>query len=151
VTTTDANVYLERINRADFCGGIRQCNGASVETAFENLIRQEGPSEPTRENKISMARRVIGVANGNMVEAIRLISVNRGLDPRHYSLFAFGGGGGLHACSLAIELGMKEVIVPRMSSVFSAWGMLQCDIRKDFYQSSTHNLGTADLPKTDEA
>jgi N-methylhydantoinase A len=80
-----------------------------------------------------MARRVVGVANGNMVEAIRLISVNRGHDPRDYSLFAFGGGGGLHACSLAKSLGMKEVIVPRMSSVFSAWGMLQCDIRKDFY------------------
>jgi N-methylhydantoinase A len=68
-----------------------------------------------------------------MINAIKLISINKGEDPRDYSLIAFGGGGGMHGPILARELGIKQVVVPRYSSVFSAWGMLMSDIRRDVF------------------
>jgi N-methylhydantoinase A len=67
-----------------------------------------------------------------MVNAIKLISVNRGHDPRDFTLIAFGGGGGMHACALARELAIKKVVIPKQSSVFSAWGMLLSDLRRDY-------------------
>jgi N-methylhydantoinase A len=67
-----------------------------------------------------------------MVNAIKLISVNRGHDPRDFTLIAFGGGGGMHACALAKELSIKKVVIPKQSSVFSAWGMLLSDLRRDY-------------------
>ncbi len=71
------------------------------------------------------------IANNNMVNALKLISVNRGHDPRDFTLVAFGGGGGMHAVALAAELGIKKVVVPRAADVFSAWGMLMSDLRRD--------------------
>jgi N-methylhydantoinase A len=78
------------------------------------------------------ARGIVRIANNNMVNAIKLISVNRGHDPRDFTLIAFGGGGGMHACSLAKELNIKKVVIPKLSGVFSAWGMLLSDLRRDY-------------------
>lgn len=75
-----------------------------------------------------------------MVNAIKLISVNKGHDPRDYTLMAFGGGGGMHACFLAKELGIKKVVIPNNSGVFSALGMLLTDIRKDYFKTEVFDI-----------
>jgi N-methylhydantoinase A len=82
----------------------------------------------------------VRIANNNMVNAIKLISVNRGHDPRDFTLIAFGGGGGMHACALARELSIKKVVIPKESSVFSAWGMLMTDLRRDYLQTQIVDL-----------
>lgn len=86
-------------------------------------------------NAENVAEMILRVANNNVVKALKLISIDRGYDPRDFALMAFGGGGGLHAAYLARELRIKQVIVPRFSSVFSSYGMLLCDIRRDFIMS----------------
>jgi N-methylhydantoinase A len=87
-----------------------------------------------------VARGIVRIANNNMVNAIKLISVNRGHDPRDFALLPFGGGGGMHACALAKELSIKKVVIPRQSSVFSAWGMLLSDLRRDYLQTQIVDL-----------
>jgi N-methylhydantoinase A len=68
-----------------------------------------------------------------MVNALKLVSVNRGHDPRDFALVAFGGGGGMHAVALAAELGVRRVVIPFAADVFSAWGMLMSDLRRDYF------------------
>jgi N-methylhydantoinase A len=86
------------------------------------------------------------------VNAVKLISVNRGLDPRDFTLIAFGGGGGMHACALAKELGIKKVVIPSLSGVFSAWGMLLSDLRRDYLQTQIVDLSSAQAaPRINEA
>jgi N-methylhydantoinase A len=106
---------------------------------------------------VELAQGVIDVVNNNMEQAIRLISVERGYDPRDFTLFCFGGAGGLHAASLARSLGMKRVVVPRFPGALSALGLLLADVRKDYSRTllldamnSTAALKTtlADLHKT---
>src|SRR5947199_5311814 len=67
-----------------------------------------------------------------MVNALKLVSLNRGYDPREFTLVAFGGGGGMHAVDLAAELGIRKAVIPRAADVFSAWGMLMSDLRRDY-------------------
>jgi N-methylhydantoinase A len=88
---------------------------------------------------------IIRLANSNMLNALKLISVRKGYDPRDFTMVAFGGGGPLHATSLAKELGIRKVIVPAASAVFSAWGMLLTDLRQDFIQTYIKKLTDADL------
>ncbi len=64
---------------------------------------------------------------------LKLVSLNRGHDPREFALVAFGGGGGLHAAALAAELGCRKVVIPRGAAVFSAWGMMMSDLRRDYF------------------
>jgi N-methylhydantoinase A len=125
-TTTDANLELGTINPHFFCGGRLQADMTAGGRALERLGTQLGS------DRREAARGIIRIANNNMVNAVKLISVNRGLDPRDFTLIAFGGGGGMHACALAVELGIKKVLVPSLSGVFSAWGMLLSDLRRDY-------------------
>ena len=133
-TTTDANLALGRINPNYFCGGTLIADMAAVDKALDKLaaILSTGRQEA--------ARGIIRIANNNMVNAIKLISVNRGHDPRDFTLIAFGGGGGMHACALAKELGMKKAVIPSLSGVFSAWGMLLSDLRRDYLQTQIVEL-----------
>ena len=75
-----------------------------------------------------------------MVNALKLVSVNRGFDPRDFTLVAFGGGGGMHAVALAQELGVRKVVVPVGASVFSAWGMMMSDLRRDYFVTRLADL-----------
>ena len=130
VTTTDANLVLSRIDPASFVGGEVEPDWDAVHKAFSVL-----------QDRLSMSREhvahgVVQIANANMVNALRLVSTNKGHDPRDFSLIAFGGGGAMHALPLAEELGVRKVIVPVNSSVFSAWGMLLTDLRRDFVQTN---------------
>ena len=133
-TTTDANLAMGCINPSFFCGGTMTANLEAVNSALDKLA---GKLNISRQNA---ARGIVRVANNNMVNAIKLISVNRGHDPRDFTLIAFGGGGGMHACALAKELGIKKVVIPNLSGVFSAWGMLLSDLRRDYLQTQIVEL-----------
>ena len=125
-TTTDANIALNRINPEYLMGGQMQADMDAVNTAFTNL------GEKLDLAPEQVARGVIRIANNNMVNALKLVSVNRGYDPRDFTLVAFGGGGSMHAAALAEELSIPKIIIPKNSSVFSAWGMLLSDLRRDY-------------------
>jgi N-methylhydantoinase A len=128
-TTTDANLALGRINPHYFCGGTIEADMDAVDRALDKL------ASTLRTSQQETARGIVRIANNNMVNAIKLISINRGHDPRDFTLIAFGGGGGMHACALARELNIKKVVIPKQSSVFSAWGMLLSDLRRDYLQT----------------
>jgi N-methylhydantoinase A len=83
-------------------------------------------------DRVSAAQGIVRVANANMERAIRVVSVERGRDPRDFPLIAFGGCGGLHACEMAEELGIRTVIVPRFAGALSALGMLLADRMRDY-------------------
>ena len=125
ITTTDANLALGRINPEYFCGGEIKADMNAVTDSLATLANELELSTS------EVARGVVRIANNNMVNALKLVSINKGHDPRDFTMVAFGGGGAMHACSLAAELGMKKVIIPATASVFSAWGMMMSDIRRD--------------------
>jgi N-methylhydantoinase A len=79
---------------------------------------------------------VIRIADANMINALKLVSVRRGYDPRDFVLIAFGGGGAMHAGALMRELRVKKVIIPTDPAVFSAWGMLMTDLRRDYIRTT---------------
>jgi N-methylhydantoinase A len=133
-TTTDAQLALGCINRDYFCGGTLVADMPAVVRALDKLAATLSTSRQ------EAARGIIRIANNNMVNAIKLISINRGHDPRDFTLIAFGGGGGMHACALAKELGIKKAVIPNLSGVFSAWGMLLSDLRRDYLQTQIVEL-----------
>ena len=127
LTVTDANLILERLRPSFFLGGAMRLATDRIAPALRRLDwtrRWKTPEE--------LAQGVIDVVNNNMEQAIRLISVERGHDPRDFTLFCFGGAGGLHAASLARSLGMRRVVVPRFPGALSALGLLLADVRKDY-------------------
>ena len=136
-TTTDANLWLGRINPAYFCGGEVEADIAACETAIRAAGARLGlgPDEA--------AEGIVRIANNNMVNALKLVSLNRGHDPRDFTLVAFGGGGGMHAVALAQELGVGHVVIPAGAAVFSAWGMMMSDLRRDYIETRLADL-TAD-------
>jgi N-methylhydantoinase A len=136
-TTTDANLELGRINRDYFCGGDIEADMAAVESALGRVSQQLGM------DATEAARGIVRIANNNMINALKLVSVNRGYDPRDFTLVAFGGGGGMHAVALAAELGIRKAVIPRAADVFSAWGMLMSDLRRDYFVTRLMTL-TAD-------
>lgn len=133
-TTTDANLVLGRIDPNSFVGGEIEPDWAAVDAAFTPIM------ETLNLSKEEVARGIVRIANANMTNALRLVSTNKGYDPRDFALIAFGGGGAMHAVSLAEELKVPRVIVPVNSSVFSAWGMLLTDLRRDYLQTHLINL-----------
>jgi N-methylhydantoinase A len=92
-------------------------------------------------DRIEAARGIVRIANSNMINALKLVSLNRGYDPRDFTLVAFGGGGGMHAVALAAELGIRNVVIPRGASVFSAWGMMMSDLRRDYFVTKLISSG----------
>lgn len=133
-TTTDANLWLGRIDRDYFCGGAVEADMAACEAALARVAKSLGVSVE------AAARGIVRLANDKMVNALKLVSLNRGHDPRDFALAAFGGGGGLHAVALARELGIGEVIVPAHAAVFSAWGMTMSDLRRDRFVTRLADL-----------
>lgn len=126
-TTTDANLALGRINKDYFVGG----NVVADMDALNGALAELGGK--LEMSNIEVARGIVRIANSNMVNALKLVSVNRGYDPRDFTMVVFGGGGPMHGAELGKELGVKKVVVPRGASVFSAWGMLMSDLRRDYF------------------
>jgi N-methylhydantoinase A len=123
-TVTDANLLLGRIPRTGLLGGAFELDVARTRGLME---RARGPMR----NVEQFAQGILDVANAVMGKAIRVISVERGHDPRDYTLVAFGGAGALHACDLASALEIPRVLVPCFPGALSALGILRADVAKD--------------------
>ncbi len=126
ITVTDANLLLGRLLPDHFLGGDIRLDRQQVLTAFQTLSKRLGIPE------LELAEGVLAVANAGMERAVRVISVERGFDPGEFTLFSFGGAGGMHAADLARLLGIPRVLVPKHPGILSAMGMLLSDIIKDF-------------------
>lgn len=126
-TTTDASLVTGRLAAKNFDNEV---NINEVKRVIQEKVGQEFNISGDE-----AALGIIRIANSNMLNALKLISVRKGYDPREFAMVAFGGGGPMHAAALAKELGIKKVIVPVAASVFSAWGMLMTDLRNDYVQT----------------
>lgn len=139
-TVTDANLVLGRLNADYFLGGGIHLSIDAARSAIElNCAR------PLGTDLIYAANGIVDIANATMVQAMRLVSVQRGYDPRDFSLVAFGGAGPLHANALAAELEVPLVIIPPSPGVASALGMLVSDIRHDYRKTNLQRLLNADF------
>ncbi len=117
-TVTDANLVLGRLQANAFLGGKMQLDVVAARTAVESI------ATPLNLSIEATAQGIIEIANEHMAQALRVISVQQGHDPRDFTLVSFGGAGGLHVCALAEKLGMTRALVPIHSGVLSALGML---------------------------
>ena len=126
LTVTDANLFLGRLHAATPLAGRVRMNAARVRTPLDAIARK------LRLSRDRAAEGVLDIANATMEKALRVISMERGHDPREFALVAFGGAGPMHAADLARALRIPTVIIPRMAGVLSALGLLFADVVKDF-------------------
>ena len=138
-TVTDANVVLGYLDPDALLDGALKID---FEAAYASI--QSHLAEPLGLTVVEAAGRIIDVVNANMVHALRMVSVERGYDPRDFSLMAFGGAGPLHATALASELEMIDVIVPPVPGAFSALGLVATDLRRDYSRTLYADLASID-------
>jgi N-methylhydantoinase A len=144
-TVTDANVVLQTLNPTHLLGGRMPVRQDLAKAAIGKL------ADRLRLGVMETAQGIIAVVTANMARAIRVISVQRGHDPRDYTLMAFGGAGPLHAARLARELEIKRVLVPRNPGILCAMGLLLTDLRADFAATRLLPLEPAILPEIEIA
>jgi N-methylhydantoinase A len=140
-TVTDANVILGRLAPGRFLGGEMRLNADAAEKALQERLAQ--PLNVTLERA---ATGMLQVATSAMANAVRHVTLERGLDPRDFTLIAYGGGGPLHAASVARELSIGTVIIPQAPGHFSAVGMLMADLRRDYVQTLFKRLDDLEMP-----
>ena len=136
-TITDANLVLGRLNPAFFLGGEMALDIQAARRAIADRV-----ATPLGLDPIAAASGIVEIANAHMIAAMRLVSVQRGYDPREFVLVAFGGAGPLHANALARELGIPAVLVPPNPGIASAVGMLMTDLRHEFVATRRLRLDT---------
>jgi N-methylhydantoinase A len=136
-TVTDANLILGRLQAERFLGGEFRLDLSRARRTTAEWLRQNHSTMTIEE----LAAGVIRVVNATMEKAIRVVSIERGYDPRDFALVAFGGAGGLHACELAAALGIRTVIVPAMPGALSALGILVSDVVKDYSRTVVWRTG----------
>ncbi len=124
-TISDANVVLGRLPLEQLLGGNLKLDFKAAQKSVNEVGSRLGL------DTISTAEQALEVAHFKMSQAIRELTVERGLDPREFSICAFGGAGPLHAAFIAEELEIKKIVIPSVAGAFSAWGMLQGDLRHD--------------------
>ena len=129
-TITDANVLLGRLSPDAFMGGEMVLDSGAAESALR--ARVAGPLGVDLERA---AAGMLEVATSAMANAVRQVTLQRGLDPRDFTLFAYGGGGPLHGAAVAKELSIGTVVIPQAPGLFSALGMLMADLRRDYVQT----------------
>ena len=144
-TVTDANLVLGLLNPTHLLGGRMQVRRDLAEAAIEKLAAQLGM------DRMATAQGILSVVTANMARAIRVISVQRGHDPRDYTLVAFGGAGPLHAARLAKELDIARILIPRNPGILCAMGLLLTDLRADFAATSLTTLHADATPRVAEA
>ncbi len=130
-TITDAHYVLGRIDPTRFGHEFAKSSTQAVASGMDRL------GSVLDEDEIKVAQGMLDVANASMERALRVMTVERGLDPREFGLVAFGGAGPLHACQLADNLDIPKVIIPRTAGVLSALGLLISDI---VYENSTTRI-----------
>lgn len=129
VTLTDAHLFLGRLHPRSFLGGRMKISRDKIVSPLEKLARSlKISAEETAEG-------IVQIANANMARALRVLSLERGYDPGDFTLLAFGGAGGLHACELAEDLGIPEVVIPPDPGILSAFGMAFADWVRDYVQT----------------
>lgn len=128
-TVTDANLVLGYLDPGNFLGGRARLDADAAAKAMDALSRQFGGGRE------ETADGICRVVNTNMAEGISVVSVRRGVDPRRFTLLAFGGAAGLHATGVARMLEINRVVVPRTAAVLSAWGMLAGDLRWEYVRT----------------
>lgn len=133
---TDANLLLGRLPADHFLGGQMRLDVKAAEQTLSDLARQAGLSA---HGSLSLAQTaalgMIQVVNAHMERALRVISIQRGHDPRDFTLVSFGGAGSLHAADLARSLRIPRVLIPPNAATLSAFGMLAADVVKDYVQT----------------
>ena len=129
-TVTDANVVLGRLNQETILGGRMK-----VDLPSARKVLREKIADLINLNIIQAADSILKVVISNMVRAIRVISVERGYDPRDFTLVAFGGAGPLHATYVAKEIGIKKILIPENPGILCALGLLASDIKADYVQT----------------
>lgn len=143
-TITDANVVLGRIDPEGFLGGSMVLDKEAAVNAVKKVADQLNLSV------VETAEGICKIADAKMADAIRQLTVRKGIDPREFVLVAFGGAGPVHACLTAEELNIDTILVPEMPGTFSAWGMLQSDIRQDAVRTMKSNLDKISLDKIND-
>lgn len=144
-TVTDANLYLGRLGSASLLSGAMQLDLEAAKQAIEGLAAEVGMDGR------SFAEGILAISNAAMADAMRTITVSQGLDPREFTLVAFGGAGPMAAVFLAEELDIREVLIPEFPGTFSAWGMLQTDLRHDFTLSFFRPAEAVEVDELDRA
>jgi N-methylhydantoinase A len=137
-TVTDANLVLGYLDPDNFLGGARRLDRDGALAAFARLGAALGL------DAMAAAEGVHRLANIRMADGIRVATVRRGVDPRDFTLLAFGGAAGLHASAVARELGMRRIAVPLFAAGLSAWGMLHTDLR---YEMARSEIGSGGVPE----
>ncbi|ADU52025.1 5-oxoprolinase (ATP-hydrolyzing) [Thermaerobacter marianensis DSM 12885] len=139
-TLADANLVAGRYNAANYLGGELALDVDAAAAAITALGQRLGL------DRDACTLGILRLAEAIMAKALRLVSLERGLDPRDFTLVAFGGTGPAHAAALAAELSIPEVVIPRYPAVFSAWGMAMADLRVDRVQTLVVPMEDASLP-----
>jgi N-methylhydantoinase A len=129
-TVTDANLALGRLDRDRALAGDIRLDATAAEQVIGTLAERMG-REP-----VDVAAGIVRIADNNMAQALRLVSVDRGHDPRHFAMIAFGGAGPLHAAGLARLLRITRIVIPVFPGAFSALGCLMAEVRFDYQQTT---------------
>jgi N-methylhydantoinase A len=138
-TVSDADVLLGYLDREALLGGALAIDAAAAEAAIRERV-----AAPLGLNVTAAAAAIVEIVNSNMAEALRIVSVERGYDPREFAVIAFGGAGPVHAAALAAELQILEVIVPPVPGAFSALGLVASDLKRDYSRTLYADLGALD-------
>lgn len=133
-TVTDANLVLGYLDDESALGGLGRLDRAAAEQAVDRIAAALGIG------RMEAAEGIHRVVNTRMAEGVRLVTVRRGIDPRGHALLSFGGAAGVHVSDIARQLGLRRVVIPRLASVLSAWGMLTTDLR---YELARTHIGDA--------
>jgi len=145
-TVTDANVVLGRLNPRALLGGAMKIDASRSRASLEALLPHLPELDLDR-----LAAGVVRIVDAEMAKILRIVTVERGLDPRAFTLMAFGGGGPLHACSVAEELSIPRIVVPPDPGLFSAFGLLAADIRTTAVRSFVVLASTLDAAAIERA
>lgn len=144
-TVTDANVVLHRLNPKVILGGRMEIDEQAAYRAIEEKL-----AKPLGMSTLDAARGIITVVNSNMARAIRVVSVERGYDPREFVVVAFGGAGALHAVNVAKDLGINKVMIPCNPGILCAVGLLVSDIRCDYVKTSISDFVSENISRMNE-
>ena len=144
-TVTDADLVLGRLRPDDFAGGQLTLDVAAAEKAIATTV-----AEPLGMSLQAAAEGIVALGNAQMVGALELVSVERGFDPRDFSMVAFGGAGPTHAAERARELGCRRVVIPPEAGVQSALGLLVADARRDLSVALLRRADDLDLAEIRE-
>jgi N-methylhydantoinase A len=138
-TVTDADVLLGYIDPDYYLGGEVRLNSQRARDAIGSVAKSIGRSVT------EAADGIFNIVNANMINGIRVVSVERGYDPRDFSLLSFGGAGAVHASALIEEMGVDKVVIPQLASGFSAFGMLCTDLHRDFVKTINRRLNDVNI------